>query len=203
MHTDCSWPLCPLSPSSTTSTLYCERWLTGQSGSKPSRHMQPTFWASIPTSSHIPTFDPSLATSKGTRTERARMMAWEGNQSTPLLPHHHTPNALLPMPCNPFTLLTNSTLLNNFYHPTPGLGFHPYPYPMANGFHPSPSPAVAPAPAYSPSDKKGNRQKGNKKDNKGQTLPKAKTGTPSSNLPRTSLSRPSKLHFIATSMMAG
>jgi hypothetical protein len=64
---------------------------------------------------------------------------------------------------------------------------------MANGFYPSPPPAAAPA--YSPPDKKGNRQKGNKKDKKGQTPPKAKTGTPNTNLPRTSLSRPSKLHF--------
>ncbi len=32
----------------------------------------------LPTSLPIPTFDPSLATSKGTKTERARMMASEG-----------------------------------------------------------------------------------------------------------------------------
>ncbi len=43
--------------------------------------------------------------------------------------------------------------------------------------------------------KKGIRQKGNQKDKTGQTPPKAKTGTPNTNLPRTSLSRPSKLHF--------
>jgi hypothetical protein len=82
-----------------------------------------------------------------------------------------------------------------FLPPPPGLGFNPYLYPMANGFYPYPSPVVAPAPAPSPPDKKGNRQKGNKKDKKGQTLPKAKTGTPNNNLPRISLSRPSKLHF--------
>ncbi len=35
----------------------------------------------------------------------------------------------------------------------------------------------------------------NKKGKKGQTPPKAKTGTPNTSLPRTSLSRPSKLHF--------
>jgi hypothetical protein len=111
---------------------------------------------------------------------RVRMMAWEGTQSTQLPSHYHTHNTLLPMPCNPITLLTNPTLLNNVYHPTPGLGFNPYPYPMANGFYPypPPAPAPAPAPAYSPSDKKGNRQKGNKKDKKGQTPPKEKTGTP-------------------------
>ncbi len=66
---------------------------------------------------------------------------------------------------------------------------------MANGFYPYPPPAVAPAPTPSPPDKKGNRQTGNKKDKKGQTPPKGKTGTPNTNLPRTSLSRPSKLHF--------
>jgi hypothetical protein len=35
-------------------------------------------WASIPTSSPTPPFDPSRETSKGTRTERARMLGWEG-----------------------------------------------------------------------------------------------------------------------------
>ena len=44
-------------------------------------------------------------------------------------------------------------------------------------------------------DKNGNRQKGNKRDKKDKTTPKEKTGTPNTNLPRTSLSRPSKLHF--------
>ncbi len=39
---DLSVTLCPLFPSS-ASTLYCGRWLTGQSGSRLSRHMQPTF----------------------------------------------------------------------------------------------------------------------------------------------------------------
>ncbi len=42
---------------------------------------------------------------------------------------------------------------------------------MANGYYPYPYPVVAPAPAPSPPDKKGNRQKGNKKDKKGQTPP--------------------------------
>ncbi len=65
---------------------------------------------------------------------------------------------------------------------------------MANGFYPYPPPAPARAPAPAP-DKKGNRQKGNKKDKKDKTTPKEKTGTPNINLPRASLSRPSKLHF--------
>jgi hypothetical protein len=56
-------------------------------------------------------------------------------------------------------------------------------------------PTTAPVPAPATSDKKGNRQKGNKKDKKGQTPPKEKTETPNNTLPRTSLSRPSKLHF--------
>jgi hypothetical protein len=140
MRTDCSWPLCSLSPSS-TSTLYCERWLTGQSGSRLSRHMLPTFWASISTSSPIPTFDPSLATSKSTRTERARMMAWEGTHFTQLSPNHHTPNTLLPMPCNPFTLLTNPTLLDDFYHPPLAL-----PPPHGQCLLPLPFPRCCPSP---------------------------------------------------------
>ena len=70
---------------------------------------------------------------------------------------------------------------------------------MANGFYPYPPPVAAPAPTPAPApDNKGNRQRGNKKDKKDKkdkTTPKEKTGTPNTNLPRTSLSRPSKLHF--------
>ncbi len=44
MRTDCFWPLCPLSPFS-TSTLYCLRCKTGQLDSKRSRPTQPTCWA--------------------------------------------------------------------------------------------------------------------------------------------------------------
>jgi len=139
--------------------------------------------------------DPSLVTSKGTEKGRARMMAWEGTKYTQLTPHHLTPHTLLQMLCSPFTLPNNSTLLNNSYHPPPGLGFNPYPHPMANGYYPYPPPAVAPAPAPSAPDKKGNRQKGIKKDKKGQTQPKGERGTPNTNLPRTSMSRPSKLHY--------
>jgi hypothetical protein len=128
MRTDCFWSLCPLSPFS-TSTLYCLRCKTGLLDSRRSRPTQPTCWANTPTSSPFPTFDPSLATSKGTRTERARMMAWEGTHLTQIFPHHHTPNTLLPTQCNPIILPANLTLLNNIYHP-PGLGFNPYPYPM-------------------------------------------------------------------------
>jgi hypothetical protein len=42
------------------------------------------------------------------------------------------PNTLLPMPCNPITLPTNPTLLNNFYHPPLALGstLTPTPWPM-------------------------------------------------------------------------
>jgi hypothetical protein len=121
MRTDCFWYLCPLSPCS-TSTLYCGRWLTGQLHSRRSSATLPTLGASTPTSSPTPPFDPSRAMSKGTKMGRARMMAWEGTQSTQLPPHHHTPNTLLQMPCNPVTLLTNPTLLNNFYHPSLALG---------------------------------------------------------------------------------
>jgi hypothetical protein len=120
-------------------------------------------------------------------------MGWDSLYQTfspPSNPQYPTANAMQPYypPHQPYPP-------QQFLPPPPGLGFNPYPYPMANGFYPYPSPAVAPAPAYSRSDKKGNRQKGNKKDKKGQTPPKAKTGTPNTNLPRTSLSRPSKLHF--------
>ncbi len=92
----------------------------------------PTLGASTPTSSPTPPFDPSRAMSKGTKMGRARMMAWEETQSTQLRPHHYTPNTLLPMPCNPITLLTNLTLLNNFYHPPLALGstLTPTPWPM-------------------------------------------------------------------------
>jgi hypothetical protein len=82
--------------------------------------------------------------------------------------------------------------------PPPGLGFSPhltYPYPMANAlYHYPPTPAPAPAPATS--DKMGNRQKGKKQGKQGNKTPqKEKTGSPNANLPRTSLLRPSKLHF--------
>ncbi len=77
MRTDCFWPLCPLSPVS-TSTLYCLRCKMGQLDSRRSRPTQPTCWPNTPTSSPTPTFDPSRAMSKGTRTGPARMMAWEG-----------------------------------------------------------------------------------------------------------------------------
>ncbi len=84
--------------------------------------------------------------------------------SPPSYPQYPTANAMQPFypPHQPYPP-------QQFLPPPPGLGFHPYPYPMANGFYPSPPPAVAPAPAYSPSDKKGNRQKGNTNDKKGQT----------------------------------
>ncbi len=97
-------------------------------------------------------------------------------------PHQHTPTTLLPMPCNPITLPTNPPLLNHFYHPPLALVsiLTPTPWPMVFIHTPPtpPAPAPAAAPAQSPSDKKGNRQKGNKKDKKGQRPPKAKTGTP-------------------------
>jgi hypothetical protein len=86
--------------------------------------------------------------------------------------------------------------LNNSYHHSPGLGFPPYPYPMANGFYPYTSPPVpAPAPSPAPSDKKDFRQQGKKQGKKGQNQPKEKTGTPNINLPRTYLMHPFKLHF--------
>jgi hypothetical protein len=148
MRKDCFWPLCPLSPFS-TSTLYCLRCKTGQLDSRRSRPTQPTCWANTPTSSPTPTFDASLATSKGTRTERARMMAWEGTHFTQLSPHHHTPNTLLPTQCNPITLPTNLTLLNNFYHPPLALGSTLTPTPWPMGFTlPLPSLLPQPLPTY-------------------------------------------------------
>jgi hypothetical protein len=120
----------------------------------------------------------------------------------PSYPHSPTANAMHPYypPHQPYQVGLGKVEVGTtqqFLPPPPGLGFNPYPYPMANGFYPYPTPAAAPTPAqaYSLSDKKGNRQKGNKKDKKGQTPPEAKTDTPNTNLPRTSLSRPSKLHF--------
>jgi hypothetical protein len=56
-------------------------------------------------------------------------------------------------------------------------------------------PYTPPTPAPASSDKKGNRQQGKKQGKKGQNRPKEKTGTPNTNLPRTSLTRPSKQHF--------
>ncbi len=70
----------------------------------------------------------------------------------------------------------------------------PTPWPMGSTLTLPPL-LPLPLPTNPQPDKKGNRQKGNKKDKKGQTPPKAKTGTPNTNLPHTSLSRPSKLHF--------
>jgi hypothetical protein len=95
--------------------------------------MLPIFWPSIPTSLPTPTFDPSLAISKGTRTERVRMMAWAGTHSTL---NHHTSHSLLPTPCNPNTLLTNLTLLNNFYHPPLALVSTLTPTPWQMAFNP-------------------------------------------------------------------
>ena len=86
--------------------------------------------------------------------------------------------------------------------PPPGLGFSPhpsYPYPMVNAMYPyppTPAPAPSPAPAPATSDNTGNRQKGKKQGKKGNKNPqKEKTGTLNTTLPRTSLLRPSKLHF--------
>ena len=62
-----------------------------------------------------------------------------------------------------------------------------YPYP--------PIPAPAPAPAPATSDKTGNRQKGRKGKQGNKTPQKEKTVTLNTTLPRTSLLRPSKLHF--------
>jgi hypothetical protein len=53
-----------------------------------------------------------------------------GHSIYPTSPHHHTPNTLLPMPCNPITLLTNLTLLHNFYHPPLVSTLTPYPWSM-------------------------------------------------------------------------
>jgi hypothetical protein len=147
MGTDHFWPLCPLSPCS-TSTLHCGRCKTGQWHSRRSSATPPTLGASAPTSSPNPHYDPSPAMSKGTRTERARMMAWEGTQSTQLPPHHHTPNTLLPTPCNHSTLLTNLILLNNFYHPPPWPWVQPLPLLVSHGqwLLPLPSPRCCPCP---------------------------------------------------------
>ncbi len=91
MRTDCSSPLCPLSPFS-TNTLYCGPWQTGQSHSRRSRPMLPISWASIPTSSPTPPFDPSRGMSKRLETERARMMAYEGTGTK----HTQPPPTIIP-----------------------------------------------------------------------------------------------------------
>ncbi len=67
---------------------------------------------------------------------------------------------------------------------------------MANSMYPYP-PDPAPSPAPASSDKAGTRQRGKKQGNKqgNKTPPKEKTGTLNTTLPRTSLLRPSKLHF--------
>jgi hypothetical protein len=54
--------------------------------------------------------------------------------STQLPTHHHTPNTLLSMPCNSITLLTNLTLLNNFYQPPLALDSTTTPTPWPMGF---------------------------------------------------------------------
>ena len=68
---------------------------------------------------------------------------------------------------------------------------------MANALYPyPPTPTPAPAPAPATSDQTGNRQRGRKKGKPGNKTPQTeKTGTPNTTLPRTSLLRPSKLHF--------
>ena len=117
---------------------------------------------------------------------------WDHIYPTPPQPSHPqypTANSMQPYYPQP-----QSYPPQQFLPPPPGLGYNPYPHPMANGFYPYPPPATAPAPAPAP-DNKGNRQRGNKRDKKDKTKPKEKTGTPNPNLPRTSLSRPSKLHF--------
>jgi hypothetical protein len=70
-----------------------------------------------------------------------------GDSIYPTSPHHHTPNTLLPMPCNRITLLTNLTLLNNFYHPPLALGstLIPTPWPMVFTLTPPP-PRCCPCP---------------------------------------------------------
>ncbi len=80
--------------------------------------------------------------------------------------------------------------------PPPGLGFSPHPhYPIANAMYPYP-PAPAPTPAHASSDKAGTRQRSKKQGKQGnKTPPKEKTGILNTTLPRTSLLRPSKLHF--------
>ncbi len=66
---------------------------------------------------------------------------------------------------------------------------------MANAMYPY-SPAPAPAPAPASSDKAGTRQRSKKQGKQGnKTPPKEKTGTLTATLPRTSLLRPSKMHF--------
>ncbi len=197
MRIDCFWPLCPLSPCS-TSIPYCLRWLTRQLDSRRSRPTQLRCYSSTPTSSPTLTFDPSREISKGEGYEdrASEDDGMGGDLIYPTPPpqsntHYPTANAM-----QPFYHQVQPYPTPQFLPPSPGLGFNAYPYPMANGFYPYPPPlAPALAPAPSPSDKKGNRQKGNKKDKKDKTPPKAKTGTPNTNLPRTSLSRPSRLHF--------
>ena len=109
---------------------------------------------------------------------------------------HSYPTPFYPTPYGPYAQP------QSYLPPPPGLGFSPhpsYPYPMANAMYPyppTPAPAPAPAPAPTTSDKTGNRQKGKKQGKQGNKTPqKEKTGTLNTTLPRTSLLRPSKLHF--------
>ncbi len=103
-----------------------------------------------------------------------------------------------------YHLLSHPTTMQPYYPPQPFL-----PPPLAVVSNPTtrtprpmfstlPSPhlpLLLPQPPCFPSDKKGNRQKGNKRDKKDKTPPKDKTGTPNTNPLRTSLSHPSKLHY--------
>jgi hypothetical protein len=141
MRTDCSWRLCPLSPFS-TSILYCLRRPTGQLHSRRSRPMLPTSWASIPTSSPTPPFDPSRETSKGTRTERASVRMG-GDLVYPTPPPTFTLNTPLQTPCSLITSNPNHILPTNFYPPLLALGstLTPTPWPMVSTHTPAPAPA--------------------------------------------------------------
>jgi hypothetical protein len=116
--------------------------------------------------------------------------AYLPSPNVPSIPHRQHRATLLPSP--------NTTTPTLFTIPPLALGSHPTtitpitPWPMGTNT------STLPVPALASSDKKGNRQQGKKQGQqgkKGQHQPKERTGTPNTNLPRTSLTRPSKQDF--------
>jgi hypothetical protein len=86
-------------------------------------------------------------------------------------PQYPTANSM-----QPYYYPRPTPYLQQFLPLPPGLGFSPYPYPIANGFYPyTPPPAPAPVPAPALSDRKGFRQQGKRQGKKGHNLPKEKT----------------------------
>jgi hypothetical protein len=123
MRTDCSWPLCPLSPSS-TSTLYCGL-ANGAIG-------QQTFeaYAAYILGPHSNILAHSLANIEGRYDDGASEDDGMGGDSLyptfpqPSYPQYPTANAMQPYypPHQPYPP-------QQYLPPPPGLGFNPYPTP--------------------------------------------------------------------------